>query len=99
MEVKPTDLVKIIEACGKTGVSSFKMGEIEINFNGFVIQTESDYPKQVEGVDKITQVDPNFQNQQEFEEGLEDDAELMILHPSLYEEQLLKGNLEDNEDG
>jgi hypothetical protein len=87
------DLVKIIDACGKNGVSSFKMGDVEIIFNGFVIHAESDYPDKVDNVIK----DPNFDAQQDFEEGIQEDDLLMINDPLQYEEKLLRDELEDEE--
>ena len=97
MEMKASELEKIINACGKNGVSNIKIGEIEINFNGFVKVLESDYPKMVEGAEKIAVTDPNFERQQEVEKELEDIEELLILDPVAYEEKLLKNELEDQE--
>ena len=56
--LKSSDLVKIIEACGKNGVSHFKAGEIEIQFNGFVKHSEKDYPTKVEPISQTVPVDP-----------------------------------------
>ena len=67
MDIKASELIEVINACGKNGVSSFKCGEVEILFNGFVIQTENDYPKMVENVDKLVTTDPNFKLQEEIE--------------------------------
>ena len=33
MDIKADELVNIINACGKNGVSSVKIGEIELAFN------------------------------------------------------------------
>ena len=89
MDIKADELVNIINACGKNGVSSVKIGEIELAFNGFVFQTESDYPVTADKVDKVVTTDPNFQNQLDLEKGLEDDEQLMLLDPAGYEEKLL----------
>lgn len=97
MEIKPSELVEIINACGKNGVSHFKSGEIDIGFNGFVIQTESDYPKVAEQVDKVVVADPNFELQERIEEESDDTELMMITDPAAYEEQLLKGQLENSE--
>jgi len=97
MEMKSEDLVKILDACGKNGVNSIKIGEIEIEFNGFVKVLESDYPNTVDSVDKIAVTDPNFAAQEEVEQEIEDTEELMILDPARWEEKLMKNELEDSE--
>jgi len=97
MEMKPADLIKVLDACGKNGVNHIKIGDIEVNFNGFVKVLESDYPEVVSGSEKIAVTDPNFEAQQEIERELEETEELLILDPVAYEEKLLKGQLEESE--
>lgn len=97
MEMKGTDLIKVIDACGKNGVSHIKIGDVEISFNGFVIQTESDYPKVAQQVDEVVTTDPNFDLQERVEvEG--NDTEMMMLNDPLgYEEAVMRNELEDSE--
>lgn len=97
MEMKSEDLVTIINACGKNGVNSIKIGEIEIEFNGFVKVLESDYPNMVEPVDKIAVTDPNFAAQEEAEQEIEETENLMIMDPARWEEKLMKDELEDSD--
>ncbi len=89
------EIEKIIEACGKNGVSSFKMGDLEIRFNGFVFQTEKDYPNTVEPITENVKVDPKFQDQHDYEVGSDEFENLMVTDPAAYEEALLKNELED----
>lgn len=91
------DLVEIIEACGKNGVSHIKMGDVEITFNGFVIQTESDYPTKVEPVGQNIQVDPNLKIQQDYEEISDEIEHQIITDPYEYEQSLFKDELEDSD--
>lgn len=95
--LKATDLVKIIEACGKNGVSNFKAGEVEIQFNGFVKHSEKDYPTKVEPILQNVQVDPNFELQQNSEVEADDTENLMITDPAAYEAALFKDELEPSE--
>tara|TARA_R110002012_G_scaffold206311_2_gene376029 strand:+ start:1191 stop:1499 length:309 start_codon:yes stop_codon:yes gene_type:complete len=97
MELKSDDLINIINACGKNGVNCIKIGEINIEFNGFVKVLESDYPDIVEPVDKIAVTDPNFIAQQEAEQEIEDTENLMIMDPVRWEEKLMKDELEDSD--
>ena len=97
MELKSEELVNIINACGKNGVNCIKIGDIDIEFNGFVKVLETDYPEMVDGTEKIVMTDPNFKAQQDVEKELEDIEELLILDPAAYEERLLKGDLEESE--
>lgn len=97
MNIESKELVKIIEACGKNGVSHFKAGEVEIQFNGFVKHTETDYPSKVDQVSHTVKVDPNFNLQQESEIEADDTENLMITDPAAYEESLFKDQLEDSE--
>lgn len=97
MEFKASEIVKIIDACGKSGVSSFKMGELEMVFNGFVIQTESDYPKKADQVERLVVADPNFQLQQEFELDNEESEHLIISDPLAYEEKLMNGDFQESD--
>lgn len=96
MELKSKELIDIINACGKNGVNHIKIGEIDIEFNGFVKVLESDYPSMVEPVDKIVNVDPNFEAQTEAEQEIEDTENLMILDPARWEEKLMKDELEES---
>lgn len=98
MELKSKELVDVIDACGKNGVSQIKLGDIEITFNGFVKVLESDYPEFAAKVGNTVVADPNFQYQQDLESGYQDDEELLILDPAAYEDKLLKGELENNQD-
>lgn len=91
------DLVKVIEACGKNGVSTFKFGEIEINFNGFVNCTEKDYPSRIDGVSDNIIVDPKFEDQQNYEEHGDVIENLLLTDPVAYEEALFKDELEPSE--
>lgn len=97
MNIESKDLVKIIEACGKHGVSSFKSGEIEISFNGFVIHDEKDYASTVEPISHNVVVDPKFEEQQRYEVAQDDTENLLVTDPAKYEEQLFKDELEDSE--
>lgn len=96
MDIDGKEIVKIIEACGKSGVSQFKCGEIEISFNGFVIQKESDYPVKMSQVEKVAITDPNFDLQTNYETDSEDMETLMITDPAAYEEKLFKDELEES---
>lgn len=91
------DIVKIIEACGKNGVSQIKMGDIEITFNGLVIQTEKDYPVKVGQVGNNVQVDPNLKMQEQYEMANEEDEHLLITDPAAYEESLFQNKMEDSD--
>lgn len=93
------EIVKIIEACGKNGVSHFKMGEVEINFNGFVKHTKSDYAEKVESItESEVIVDPNLQAQVNYELQQEEVENLLITDPLAYEELMMNSdNLEDSE--
>lgn len=97
MTIESKELVKIIEACGKNGVSHFKAGEVEIQFNGFVKHSEKDYPTSVEPVSQIVNVDPNFELQQNSEVEADDTENLMITDPAAYEAALFKDELEPSE--
>lgn len=97
MEIKAADLIKIIDACGKNGVSNFKCGEIEIGFNGFVIQTQKDYPEMVESVKEHVVADPNFELQEKVESESLNAELLMITDPAEYEKLFLEGKLEESE--
>ena len=97
MTIESKELVKIIEACGKNGVSHFKAGEVEIQFNGFVKHDEKDYPNKVESISQNVKVDPNFELQQQSEVEADDTENLMITDPAAYEESLFKDELEPSE--
>lgn len=97
MDIESKDLVKIIEACGKVGVSRFKCTDIEIEFNGFVKFDEKDYPSKVESVLENVNVDPNFMNQQEYEIASDAIEDLLVTDPVAYEETLFKDELEPSE--
>lgn len=97
MTIDSIDLVEIIEACGKNGVSHFKAGEVEIQFNGFVKHTEKDYPTKVEPVLQNVPVDPNFQLQETSEIMSDEIENLMITDPAAYEAALFKDELEDSQ--
>lgn len=97
MTIESKDLVKIIESCGKNGVTLFKCGDIEINFIKFVKYDEKDYPKEVSPILESENVDPNFAAQEAYDEVSQDTEELMITDPARYEEQLFKGDLEPSE--
>lgn len=95
--LKSSDLVKIIEACGKNGVSNFKAGDIEIQFNGFVKHSEKDYPTKVEPILQNVQVDPNFGIQESSEVEANETENLVITDPLAYEEAIFKDELEESE--
>lgn len=97
MDIKASELVEIINACGKNGVSHFKCGEIDIGFNGFVIQTENDYPEVVEKVDKVVTTDPNFKLQEDLEVAGDEVELMMITDPAGYEELINSNQLEESE--
>lgn len=95
--MKANELVKIINACAKGGVSSYKNGDVHITFNGFVIQTERDYPEMVESPERVVVKDPNFDLQTEMELDHQDMEDLMILDPAGYEEKLMNDQLQESE--
>ena len=96
--VQNKDLVKIIEACGKNGVLRFKKGDVDIVFNGFVIQNETDYAEVVPQIKENREaVDPKFVEQHRYEEQSEEMEHLLVTDPAAYEEELFKDNLEDSE--
>lgn len=97
MDIDGKEIVKVIEACGKSGVSQFKCGELEISFNGFVIQKESDYPVKIDQVADSVVSDPNFGLQNDYEVDGEDMETLMITDPAAYEEKLFKNELEESQ--
>jgi len=81
------DLVKVIEACGKHGVSYFKHGRLEIRFAGFVLQSETDYSDKVEKPQSIV-VDPKFEDEAVKEQVLEDIDDLLVTDPLAYEDYI-----------
>jgi hypothetical protein len=98
MDLKAKELVEIINACGKNGVSHIKIGEIDMKFNGFVIHTETDYPKNVAKIsDSHVPVDPNFDHQVNFENAEEEMESLMVTDPAAYEEALFALQLDDSD--
>lgn len=97
MSIESKELVKIIEACGKNGVTHFKAGDVEIQFNGFVKHSEKDYPVIVDPVTRNVNVDPNFELQQKSETEADETENLIITDPSAYEEALFGNELEPSE--
>lgn len=97
MTIESKDLVKIIETCAKSGVSHFRSGDIEIQFNGFVKHSEKDYPTKVEPIFQNVAVDPNFELQEKSEIEADDTENLMITDPAAYEEALFRDELETSD--
>ncbi len=95
--MKYNELAKIIEACGKNGVTHFKMGDIEMTFNGVVIHSEKDYSSTVENIGQDVQIDPNIKRQEEYEIASDEHEHLLVTDPLAYEEMLLKGDMEESE--
>ena len=91
------DLVKIIEACGKNGVTLFKQGDLEMHFNGFVNYNEKDYSNRVDQIRDVKSIDPKFEEQFDFDMSREEDADLILEDPAKYEEYIYKEYLEDND--
>ena len=95
--MNPETLVKVIDACGKNGVSQFKSGNIRIEFNGFVNHTKADYSLKVAPIGENVKVDPNFRAQESVEAAAEDTESLIITDPQAYEEGLFRNEFEDSE--
>jgi len=96
--MKSSEICKIIESCGQYGVSSIKMGDIEISFNGFVKHYKEDYPEKVNPVEESVIADPKLEEQLHYEMAQDVIENLAVTDPLAYEEMMAnKENYEDSE--
>lgn len=93
------EICSIIEACRNAGVTSMKCGPLELSFGK---QTES--PSEKPAVTEITDDQHEKSNedalvQEELRTRQDQIDQMLIENPSLAEELVAQGDLEDDDDG
>jgi len=91
------DICRIIEQCGKTGVSVLKYGPLEISFDVVRTSVESPYPEIENSAEKSREIHQTTILQQEIETKEDMLSRLQIEDPVELEKLIMSGDLNDSE--
>lgn len=98
MSIEAKDLIKLVKACRTSGVSSLKIGDVEIKFKaGDAAELPRIAPSEVvnpPSADELKEIEKDVSERQELSD-MESELDHMLLeNPVLYEELLVQRELE-----
>lgn len=99
LELNGEDLLKLIETCGKSGVSHLKLGkDIELTFVSKEIETLKSLPLAKEMAEAEKEIELESFAKATAEIRKDDLESMMLTNASKFEELIVSGALEDDEE-